>query len=105
MIIYGFQMLLNLFVPSGTGQAVLTIPILAPLGDIVGISRQSIVLAYQFGDGFSNLLWPTNPMLLIALGLAGVSYKQWLKWVLPLQLCLMAVSVGFLLLAVSIGYA
>ncbi|MBK05161.1 MAG: hypothetical protein CL920_25755 [Deltaproteobacteria bacterium] len=105
VIIYGFQMLLNLFVPSGTGQAVLTIPILAPLGDIVGISRQSIVLAYQFGDGFSNLLWPTNPMLLIALGLAGVSYKQWLKWVLPLQLCLMAVSVGFLLLAVSIGYA
>lgn len=102
--IYFFQMMMNLFVPSGTGQAVLTIPILAPLGDMIGLSRQTVVLAYQCGDGFSNLLWPTNPVLLIALGLARIRYKAWLRFIIPIQLALMAVSVGFLYLAVAIGY-
>lgn len=102
--LYGFQMLTNLFVPSGTGQAVLTIPIMAPLGDLVGITRQTVVLAFQCGDGFSNLLWPTNPLLIISLGIAGISYRKWAMWILPLQLALFVVSVGFLLLAVNIGY-
>ncbi|MEZ4431545.1 MAG: Na+/H+ antiporter NhaC family protein [bacterium] len=102
--IYLSQMLVNLAVPSGTGQAVLTIPVLAPLGDLIGLSRQTIVLAFQCGDGFSNMLWPTNPMLLIALGLARVSWRDWFVWVLPLQLALAAASVGVLLVAVAIGY-
>lgn len=102
--IYVSQMLVNLAVPSGTGQAVLTIPVLAPLGDLIGLSRQTIVLAFQCGDGFSNMLWPTNPMLLIALGLARVSWRDWFVWVLPLQLALAAASVGVLLVAVAIGY-
>ncbi len=102
--IYVSQMLINLAVPSGTGQAVLTIPVLAPLGDLIGLSRQTVVLAYQCGDGFSNMLWPTNPLLLIALGLAGVSWREWFRWILPLQLLLAAASVGLLLLAVAIGY-
>lgn len=104
ILIYGFQMTLNFFVPSGSGQAILTIPILAPLGELLGITRQTVVLAYQCGDGFSNMLWPTNPLLLIALGLSGVSYKDWLLFVLPLQLILALVSIGFLLLAVGVQY-
>lgn len=102
--IYASQMLVNLAVPSGTGQAVLTIPVLAPLGDLIGLSRQTVVLAFQCGDGFSNMLWPTNPMLLIALGLARVSWRDWFVWVLPLQLALAAASVGVLLVAVATGY-
>jgi uncharacterized ion transporter superfamily protein YfcC len=57
------------------------------------------------GDGFSNLIWPTNPLLLIALGLAKISYRDWFKWVLPIQLALMAVCILFLLLAVRINYS
>lgn len=102
--IYVSQMIINLAVPSGTGQAVLTIPVLAPLGDLIGLSRQTVVLAFQCGDGFSNMLWPTNPLLLIALGLAGVSWREWFRWVLPLQILLAAASVGVLLIAVAIGY-
>jgi uncharacterized ion transporter superfamily protein YfcC len=101
MMIYGFQMVMNALVPSGSGQAVLTIPILAPLGDILEIKRQVVVLAYQFGDGFSNLLWPTNPMLLIAIGLGKVSYKAWVKWVLPIQLILLAMCSAVLLIVIQ----
>ena len=105
LTLYAFQMLMNFFVPSGTGQAVLTIPILAPLGDLIGISRQTVVLAFQCGDGFSNLIWPTNPLLLIAIGLAGLGYRDWFRWLIPLQLCLVVVCALFLILAVHTGYA
>lgn len=105
LLLYFCQMFINFFVPSGSGQAALTIPILAPLGDLVGISRQTVVLAFQMGDGFSNLIWPTNPLLLIALGLAKVSYKDWFRWILPIQLALMAVCILFLILAVQINYS
>lgn len=104
LMLYFFQMLMNFFVPSGTGQAVLTVPILAPLGDLIGITRQTVVLTFQCGDGFSNLIWPTNPMMLIAIGLGGLSYKDWFKWLIPLQLALMVVSAAFILLAVHINY-
>ena len=95
---------MNMLVPSGTGQAVLTIPILAPLGDMIGITRQTVVLAYHFGDGFSNLIWPTNPMLLIAIGLAGINYRSWLRFVLPIQLALMGLCIVFLMIAVNIHF-
>lgn len=104
LLIYLFQMLMNMLVPSGTGQAVLTIPILAPLGDMIGITRQTVVLAYQFGDGFSNLIWPTNPMLLIAIGLAGINYRSWLRFVLPIQLVLMGLCILFLMIAVNVHF-
>ncbi|MCU0645084.1 MAG: TIGR00366 family protein [bacterium] len=104
ILLYFFQMLMNFLVPSGTGLAILTIPIMAPLADIIGISRQTVVLAYQFGDGFSNLIWPTNPLLHIAIGFGSVSYKNWVKWVLPIQLCLFIICCLFLLLAVAIHY-
>jgi uncharacterized ion transporter superfamily protein YfcC len=104
VVLFFSQMAINFFVPSGSGQAALTIPILAPLGDIIGVSRQTVVLAYQMGDGFSNILWPTNPVLMIGLGFAGIRYTKWIKWILPLYLVVMAVCVCFLLLAVEIGY-
>ena len=103
-MIYGFQILMNGMVPSGTGQAFLTIPILAPLGDILGISRQTVVLAYQFGDGFSNLIWPTNALLLIVIGLGKISYRVWFRWVLPIQLILLALCCAALFVAVQINY-
>ena len=104
ILLYFFQMMMNFLIPSGTGQAILTIPIMAPLADLIGITRQTVVLAYQFGDGFSNMIWPTNPLVHIAIGLGGVSYKNWVKWILPIQICLFIVSCLFLLLAVSIKY-
>jgi uncharacterized ion transporter superfamily protein YfcC len=103
--LYFAQMMINFFIPSGSGQAALTIPILAPLGDLIGISRQTVVLAFQMGDGFSNMIWPTNALLLIGLGLARITYKDWFKWILPVQLVLMVVCIIFLLIAVSIGYS
>ncbi|HEX9975197.1 MAG TPA: hypothetical protein VGD14_24305 [bacterium] len=104
ILLYFFQMTMNFLVPSGTGLAILTIPIMAPLADLIGISRQTVVLAYQFGDGFSNIIWPTNPLLHIAIGFGSVSYKNWVKWILPIQLCLFIVCCLFLLLAVAINY-
>jgi len=102
--LYFTQMMINFLVPSGSGQAALTIPILAPLGDLIGVGRQTVVLAFHMGDGFSNIIWPTNPLLLIGLGIARVNYKDWFRWVLPVQLVLMGICIGFLIIAVSIGY-
>ena len=92
-IMYPLQMFINFFVNSGSGQAALTIPILAPLGDLIGISRQLTVLIFQLGDGFSNALFPTSGILLACLGLAGIPYSKWLKWILPLQLILFVIAI------------
>ena len=78
------QTLLNTFIPSGSGQAYVTMPLMAPLGDLVGVPRQVAVLAYQFGDGFSNMIIPTNAVLMGIIGMAGVPYGQWFKFCLPL---------------------
>lgn len=99
-IMYPIQMFINFFVNSGSGQAALTIPILAPLGDLVGISRQLTVLIFQLGDGFSNALFPTSGILLACLGLAGVPYSKWLKWILPLQAILFTIAI----LAITVAY-
>lgn len=99
-IMYPVQMFINFFVNSGSGQAALTIPILAPLGDLVGISRQLTVLIFQLGDGFSNAIFPTSGILLACLGLAGVPYSKWFKWILPLQLTLFVIAI----LAITVAY-
>ena len=98
------QSLLNLFIPSGSGQAFATMPIMAPLGDIVGVSRQVAVLAFQFGDGFTNMIVPTNAVLMGILGVAGVPYAHWLRFVMPLMLKLFAAAAIALVFAVWIGY-
>lgn len=98
------QTVLNLFIPSGSGQAFVTMPIMAPLADIVGITRQTAVLAYQFGDGLSNMVIPTNIVLMSILGIAGIPYDRWLRFVWPLLLKLLAAAALALVVAVAIGY-
>jgi len=88
---------INILVPSGSGQAALTMPVMAPLADLLGISRQTAVLAFQFGDGFTNLITPTSGVLIGVLGMARIDYVRWFKFMLPLQLLLMLVGMLLLL--------
>jgi len=104
LLVYGLALLIELFVASGSAKAFLVMPILLPLAGLIGLTSQTTVLAYCFGDGFSNLMYPTNPVLLICLGLTTVRYSKWLAWSLPLWLVIIAVSVAFLGLAVAIDY-
>jgi len=104
LIVYGLALLIEFFVASGSAKAFLLMPILLPLADLVGVTRQVAVTAYCFGDGFSNLAYPTNPVLLICLGLSVVSYPKWLKWSLKLWFWVLLVTVAFLGLAVAIRF-
>ncbi|MHC4814229.1 MAG: YfcC family protein [Planctomycetota bacterium] len=96
---YGVQTFINFFVPSGSSQAALTMPIMAPLAELRGLHPENAVLAYQFGDGLSNIIIPTNPVLMGVISVAGVGYGSWFRWVIKIQLLLWAV--GALLLAMS----
>jgi len=78
---YGIQALINFVIPSASAKAAATIPIMAPFADMVGVSRQAMVLAFQFGDGFTNLLTPTSGALMAALAMARIPYTKWVKWV------------------------
>lgn len=102
--IYFLALLIEFFVGSGSAKAFLMMPVLLPLADLVGVTRQTAVLAYCFGDGFSNLMYPTNPVLLIALGLTVVSYPRWFRWTLRLWVWVVLASLVFLGLAVLINY-
>lgn len=104
IVVYMLVFILNFFIGSGSAKAFLIIPIIVPLMDMMGISRQMAILAFQFGDGFSNILYPTNAVLLIAIGLAGVSYIDWLKWVFKIQLIMGFVSLALLWVGLAIGY-
>jgi uncharacterized ion transporter superfamily protein YfcC len=99
LAMFGIQSALNVFIPSGSGQAALTMPVMAPLSDLLGISRDNAVLAFQFGDGLTNLVIPTSYVLIGILSMARVPFGAWLRWMIPLQLVLMAL--GLLLLALS----
>jgi uncharacterized ion transporter superfamily protein YfcC len=92
-------------VPSVSGQAALTMPILVPLSDLLNISRQVTILAYQYGAGLCELLTPTNGALMAVLAAAGVRYDQWLKFVLPMWLLLTALGGVAILVALAIGLA
>ncbi|CAN5720032.1 YfcC family protein [soil metagenome] len=98
------QTAINFFIPSGSGQAFATMPIMAPLADVVGVTRQVAVLAFQFGDGFSNMILPTNIVLMAILGVAGIPYDRWFRFVAPLLLKLLAAAAVALVIAVLIGY-
>ena len=89
---------------SSSAKAFLVMPLIAPLADLVGITRQASVLAFSFGDGFSNMLYPTNPVLLICLGLTVVTFPKWMKWTYKLQLAALAIACGFLLIGVAVQY-
>ena len=99
------QMFINFFISSGSGQAALTMPILAPLGDLIGISRQLTILIFQFGDGFSNAMFPTSGVLIACLGVAKIPYAKWLKWILPLQGVLIILGITFITIAHVIGWS
>ena len=98
------QTLCNFVIPSGSGQAYVTMPIMAPIADLTGLSRQVAVLAYQFGDGFTNMVVPTNALLMGMLALARIPYHCWFRFVAPLLLKLYAIAVVLLVVAVRIGY-
>ena len=104
-IMYPIQMFINFFVGSGSGQAALTMPILAPLGDLIGVSRQLTVLIFQFGDGFSNIIFPTSGILIACLGIAGVPFGKWFKWVLPLQGILFVLAITFIVIGSLMGWS
>nr|WP_312578392.1 C4-dicarboxylate ABC transporter permease [Sedimentibacter sp.] len=93
------QTIINIFISSGSGQAAATMPIMKTLADMSGITRQSAVLAFQFGDGFTNMISPTSGYFIAALALGDVEWKDWVKWVLPLFItwCLE----GILILVIS----
>ncbi len=95
-VMYAIQTFINIVIPSGSAKAAITMPIMAPFSDLIGISRQATVMAFQFGDGFTNMITPTSGVLIGALGVAKVPYEKWVKWVWPMLLTLIAL--GFLLL-------
>jgi uncharacterized ion transporter superfamily protein YfcC len=104
LIIYALALIFELFIGSAGAKAVLMMPLLLPLADLVGVTRQLTVTAYCFGDGFSNLAYPTNPVLLIAIGLASVSYGKWIKFTWKLWAVVIPLTVFFLWLGIKVGY-
>lgn len=99
-VMYVFQTLLNIVMPSGSAKAALTMPIMSQFADLINVSRQSTVLAFQFGDGFTNMITPTSGVLIGVLGIARIPYATWLKWVWKFIVFL--VCVGFLLILPTI---
>ena len=94
---YGIQALINFIIPSATAKAAITIPIMAPFADMVGVSRQAMVLAFQFGDGFTNMVTPTSGVLVAALAMARIPYAKWVKWVWKGVLVLLVLGLFLLL--------
>jgi len=97
-----FQAGLNFFIPSGSGQAAVTMPLMAPLADVLGLTRQTAVFAFTCGDGFSNMVIPTSGILMASLGLGKVPYDRWLRFMAPLLLQLLGVAAVFIVIAVAI---
>ena len=104
LLIYALVLLLELFVGSSSAKAFLVMPIIAPLSDLIGVTRQTSVLAFCFGDGFSNMIYPTNPVLLICLGLTVVTFPKWFKWTYKLQIASLSIACVFLVIGVAIHY-
>lgn len=104
-MMFVFQSVLNFFVPSGSGQAAMTMPIMAPLADIMGITRQTSVLAFQFGNGFGDLMIPTSAVTMSVLAIAEIPWEKWAKWVLPMEILLLVFGCIVLTIAVMTGYS
>lgn len=104
LFIYLIVLVMNFFIASGSAKAFLLMPLIVPVAEVFGISAQLCVMAYAFGDGFSNVFYPTNPVLLISLGLADVDYAKWAKWSFKFQGLNILLTSGLLLLGLVIGY-
>jgi uncharacterized ion transporter superfamily protein YfcC len=99
-----FQTFLNFFIPSASGQALVSMPLMTPLADLLGVSRQTAVLAYALGDGLSNTIIPTSGFLMAILGLAGIPFENWVRFMLPLFILLSLAAFVIIGLAVFTGY-
>lgn len=104
LFVYLIVLIMNFFISSGSAKAFLLMPLIVPICQVFEISSQLSVMAFAFGDGFSNVIYPTNPVLLISLGLAGVSYTKWFKWSSKIQFAILIVTSLLLLFGLSIGY-
>ena len=93
---YGIQTFINLFIPSASAKAAITMPIMAPFSDMINVSRQATVLAFQFGDGFTNMITPCSGVLMAVLSVARIPYEKWVKWIWKFILFL--ILAGFMLL-------
>lgn len=98
------QSFLNLIIPSGSGLAATTMPIMAPLSEVIGLTKQTAVLAYQFGDGITNSLVPTSGVLLANLSIAKIKYEEWCKFIVPLMILWTLLGCVFMVIAVLINY-
>jgi uncharacterized ion transporter superfamily protein YfcC len=104
-LMFFVQALINFLVPSGSGQAALTMPLMAPLGDLVGVTRQVTVLCFQLGDSLTNLIIPTSATLMGVLGAARIDWAIWARWILPVLGLYLALALTFIGVAVAIGYS
>ena len=105
LFIYAICLAMNFFIPSGSAKAFLLIPLIVPLAQIFGLSAQLCIVAFAFGDGFSNVFYPTNPALLISLGLADTGYGAWAKYSWKFQAMNLLLTGALLLLGLAVGYA
>jgi len=96
-MMYGIQAVINFFIPSATAKAAITIPIMAPFSDMIGLGRQSMVLAFQFGDGFTNMITPTSGVLIAALAMAKIPYSDWVRWAWKYIAALLVIGLMLLL--------
>lgn len=101
---YIVQIIINFFIPSGSGQASATMPIMTPLADLIGVTRQTAVMAFQFGDGFTNSIIPTSAALMGYLSIGKIPYEKWFKFIWPLMLIWISSGAIFLIIANIIGY-
>lgn len=104
LFIYLIVLVMNFFIPSGSAKAFLLMPLIVPVAQVFGISAQLCVVAFAFGDGFSNVFYPTNPVLLLSLGLADVSYSKWVRWSWRFQAANLVLTGIMLLIGLGIGY-
>ncbi len=100
-IMYGIQTLINIVIPSGSAKAAITMPIMAPFSDLIGISRQATVVAFQFGDGFTNMITPTSGVLMAALGVARIPWEKWVRFIWKFILVLVAIGALMLIPTVT----
>ena len=104
LFIYLLVLVMNFFISSGSAKAFLLMPLIVPLAQMFGISPQLCVVAFAFGDGFSNVFYPTNAALLISLGLADMSYGKWVKYSWKFQMLNLLLTSGLLLFGLAVGY-
>jgi len=104
LFIYLVVLVMNFFIPSGSAKAFMLIPLIVPMAQVFGISTQLCIVAFAFGDGFSNVIYPTNAALLISLGLADVSYGDWFRWSWRFQAVNLLLTGGLLLFGFFVGY-